>query len=152
MRRTKSSLIEQRAEAIAYLFLSKFENLEILRNVGTQFNFDFLVSATLDRKIVGKFGIELKSKKHITKNNLTNIPIKLKNFIPFDPIPLMLFLVDTSTKSIYFDWLREPVIVQNRGHIEDYEHSPSLTKIDTEKFKQQIQKVLEYYHTNPNHT
>lgn len=93
---------------IAYLFLAEYDNLEILRNVGPQFNFDFLVNIKSNSNIIGKFGLELKAKKRIEPKSI-HLEIKLKNLIPIQPIPILLFFIDITSKQYLFRLVKRDI-------------------------------------------
>ena len=148
MKKSESRLIKQRAEAIAYLFLSEYDNLEISRNVGPQFTFDFLINIKSDSNIIGKFGLELKARKHMESKSIY-LGLKLKDLIPIEPIPVILFFIDISSKNIYFDWLKKPIAERGRYFISDYNYNPKVTLIDNVKFNSCLERIVEYYKNTP---
>lgn len=115
MENTPVWYIEQRAEQLAFIYLSRRDDL-VIKEQSDDYGIDFLVSIVEAGKYTGRiFGIQVKAKLSLVP---THEGTSLKDSFKLDineppipediPFPLCLFAFAMENDGGYYRWLKEP--------------------------------------------
>ncbi len=115
MENTQVWYIAQRAEQLAFIYLSRRDDL-VITEQNDDYGIDFLVSIVENGKYTGRmFGVQVKARLALEatqKNTLSANSFKLdisESPIPEDiPFPLCLFAFAMKNDEGYYRWLKEP--------------------------------------------
>lgn len=111
MEKTGIWYIDQRAEQLAFVYLSRCDDLLINRQTN-DFLIDYLVTITDNGNYTGKlFGVQVKAQLAIRpeRRGAAFVIDLAPSLIPEEiPFPLCLFVFSMDTDSGYYRWLKEP--------------------------------------------
>src|SRR5262249_6590968 len=153
MKQEEAIFIGERAEQLAFVYLSRRNDLIIKREEQHDFGIDLIVSITRDGKYTGRIlGVIVKGKKSIqdvTKGPINAEQVRLntgKTVIPKDlPFPLCMFVFFMKDDAGYYRWVKEPVR-NEEGKAELILNQENVFEKLTDKaIDQIIEKTNDYY-------
>jgi len=116
MEEKKIWYLDERAERLAIVYLSRRDDLVITRQPGSDYGLDFLVGLVKDGEYTGRvFGVEVKAKKshqqiQPVSRDADEIRLDVKNLSVHQdiPFPLCLFVFTMDDDEGYYRWIKQP--------------------------------------------
>src|SRR2546423_9045969 len=108
MKNDKVWYIDQRAEALAFVYLTRRSDLLVHQQTG-DYGYDFLVEIVRDQRATRRvFGVQVNARIDPIQNpKLFNLKHEARKELPF---PLCLFFFTMQTDQAFYTWITEPFI------------------------------------------
>lgn len=145
--------LEERAEQLAIVYLSRRDDLVINRQKGADYGLDLLVSLTSNREYTGRmFGVVVQAlKSYQDSGRITTFPAEIR-FDPREsrihndlPFPLCLFVFVMESDAGYYRWIKRPAYGLDGRPQLLLEQTGSLKKLDDKAIDRIISEVSVWY-------
>jgi hypothetical protein len=144
--------IDQRAEQLAFVYLSRRDDLIINKQTHDHL-IDYLVTITENGNYTGKmFGVQVKAKVSVqAEQHGSSFTLELEQpSIPeYIPFPLCLFVVSMDTDAGYYCWLKEPVLDDTGGSTLVLNRANVFKALTRNEFDNIIDRINQWYAQQP---
>jgi hypothetical protein len=143
----------ERAEQLAIVYLSRRNDLVVLRNTGPYYGWDLLVSLTKGGEYTGRmFGVAVKALRshqqvHGISTGSEEVRIAInKHSVPEDiPFPLCIFAFIMENDEGYYKWVKKPVYGPDNKSQLILNPTSIFKKLDATAIDNIVQEVNQWY-------
>lgn len=151
MKINEVALLEQRAERLAIIHLSRRDDLNVTQSQ-EEYGIDLLVSLTKAGKTTGRlFGVMVKATRSLpvkgagSEGEQIKLQISASKVLEDLPFPLALFVFNMEDDKGYFRWLLSPVLTFANVSRLSVNHDSTFTQISTTTIDQIVAQVNQWY-------
>jgi hypothetical protein len=142
MEEKKAWYLDERAQQLAIVYLSRRSDLAITRRQNSDYGLDFLVSLVKNGEYTGRvFGVEVKARKSLQRirqasRDTDEIRLDIDSLPAYQdfPFPLCLFVFTMENDEGYYRWIKKPVY--------DVERESRLLFNESNTFKKLTNKAI----------
>jgi hypothetical protein len=146
--------ISERAEQLAIVYLTRLDELRVVKPADLHSNLDYLVLIEIpDYETEPRFGVVVKGSLKTSQNqpdanrsdvhHLTDLELARYQSDSDIPICLLVFIMEDDQG--WYRWLREPIITEERQGVLHDHPAGALQELNTNVLHRLVTQVIEWY-------